>query len=244
MDSERYTIRGITGVDVNLPIAGPGSRSFAFVIDWHIRVLLALAWLAVVLLVEVGRLSWPGALERRGTAINVFLIIVPLVIYFFYHPVLEILMRGQSPGKRMAGVRVVTVEGGTPGTGAIIIRNIFRLIDCLPSFYVVGFLTTVFSAQRVRIGDMAAGTLLVMDEGLSVKHLEREIAPASGLDFAALDLAQQILERWPSLAVDKRDGIARSLLKKVSAGQEHLDELNDEALHTHLKALVSGPAIP
>jgi uncharacterized RDD family membrane protein YckC len=241
MDSEQYTIRGITGVDVNLPLAGPGSRSYAFIIDWHIRVLLVLAWLAALLLIEQGRLSWPSNLKAFSSTLGVLLTLVPLLLYFFYHPVLEILMRGQSPGKRIAGVRIVTVDGGTPGVGAILIRNIFRLIDCLPAFYVVGFLTTFFSAQHVRIGDMAAGTLLVVDEEQSMKHLERELAPPRGVDYAALDLAQQILDRWSSLAVEKRDAIARSFLKKVS-GQDAAEELDDAALHARLSELASGPA--
>ncbi len=50
MDSERFTIRGATGVDLDPPIGGPGSRSYAFLIDWHIRVIVALAWLLAVCL--------------------------------------------------------------------------------------------------------------------------------------------------------------------------------------------------
>ena len=80
-----------------------------------------------------------------------FLIVLPpLLIYFFYHPILEVLMHGQTPGKRLAGVRVVDREGGIPSTGAILIRNVFRLVDSLPSFYVVGLWTTFLSAQRLK----------------------------------------------------------------------------------------------
>ena len=50
---------GITGVDVSLPIAGPGSRSYAFIIDWHIRVVLALAWFVAAMLIEFGSLRFP-----------------------------------------------------------------------------------------------------------------------------------------------------------------------------------------
>jgi hypothetical protein len=153
--------------------------------------------------------------------------------------VLELLMRGQSPGKRMAGVRVVTVNGGTPGAGAVLIRNIFRLIDSLPMLYFVGFATTLLSAQRVRIGDMAAGTLLVIDEHVPSKHLEVDGAAGAEaeVDFAGRDLIQQILERWPSLNVDKRDAIARALLKRMLGAAGDLDALDDAALHARLAAL-------
>ena len=238
MDNEQYTIPGLTGVDVSLPIAGPGSRSYAFVIDWHIRFVLALAWFVGAMLVEFGGLRFP--LDKGQTSSVLLLVfLAPAVIYFFYHPVLELLMRGQSPGKRMAGVRVVTVNGGTPGTAAVLIRNIFRLIDSLPMLYFVGFATTLLSAQRVRIGDMAAGTLLVIDEHVPSRYLELGgVAGAEAeVDFAGRDLIQQILERWPSLNVDKRDAIARALLKRLLGAAGDLDTLDDAALHARLAAL-------
>jgi uncharacterized RDD family membrane protein YckC len=239
MNNEQYTIPGITGVDVTLPIAGPGSRSYAFIIDWHIRVVLALAWFVAAMLIEFGSLRFPAGNGTRGLTFGFFLVfLAPAIIYFLYHPVLELLMRGQSPGKRMAGVRVVTVNGGTPGTGAVLIRNIFRLIDCLPMLYFVGLTTALLSAQRVRIGDMAAGTLLVIDERVPSRYLAFAGAAAgAAVDFTTQDLVEQILERWPSLAVDKRDAIARALLKKALGAAEDPDALDDDALRARLATL-------
>jgi uncharacterized RDD family membrane protein YckC len=239
MDNEQYIIPGLTGVDVSLPIAGPGSRSYAFVIDWHIRFVLALAWFVAAMLLEFGGLRFPVENGKPGLSLLLLVFLAPALIYFLYHPVLELLMRGQSPGKRMAGVRVVTVNGGTPGVGAVLIRNIFRLIDCLPMLYFVGLATALLSAQRVRIGDMAAGTLLVIDEHVPSKYLELDsVAGAEAeVDFATRDLIQQILERWPSLGVDKRDAIARALLKRTLGAVEDPEALDDAALHARLGAL-------
>jgi uncharacterized RDD family membrane protein YckC len=246
MDTEWHTIQGVTGVDVSLPIAGPGSRSYAFIIDWHIRTVLALAWLMAAAWIEGGGLKLAAIVEKRSMTAMYLVFLVPVIVYFFYHPVLELFMRGQSPGKRIAGVRVVTVEGGTPGVGAVLIRNIFRLIDCLPTLYFVGLMTTLFSAQRVRVGDMAAGTMLVIDERISSKYLERAGAGSAEtkLNFATLDLIEQILERWPSLGVEQRDAIARALLKKTlgSAGSEGVDAMNDASLRDHLVSLSNGVA--
>jgi uncharacterized RDD family membrane protein YckC len=238
MDNEQYTIPGLTGVDVSLPIAGPGSRSYAFVIDWHIRFVLALAWFVGAMLLEYGGLSLP-MVKSPSLSVLFLVFLAPMIIYFFYHPVLELLMRGQSPGKRIAGVRVVTVNGGVPGVGAVLIRNIFRLIDCLPLLYFVGFATTLLSAQRVRIGDMAAGTLLVIDERVPSTFLELDGAAGAEAepDFATRDLIQQILERWPSLGVDKRDAIARALLKKTLGAAEDPETIDDAALYARLAAL-------
>src|SRR3954454_729252 len=99
-------IPSVTGVDVELKIAGPGGRSYAFVIDWHIRFLAAAAWYIGGTMAYVGGLRFLPA-EQLG-AIYVFIVVVPSVaIYFLYHPLLEVLLHGQTPGKRMAGVRLV-----------------------------------------------------------------------------------------------------------------------------------------
>ena len=185
--NEEYTIQGATGVDVVLNIAGSGSRSYAFIIDWHIRagLVLVLWLLAYLLTIPVSTLFSDGA----NPWIILLILLPAILIYAFYHPVLELLMRGQTPGKRMAGIRIVTRDGGIPGAGAILIRNIFRLIDSLPAFYVIGLTTTIFSKQRVRIGDMAAGTLLVIDESsgeASIKRMQ-SITAESSLDAVALN---------------------------------------------------------
>jgi uncharacterized RDD family membrane protein YckC len=239
MDSEQYTIRGVTGIDVMLPIAGPGSRSYAFVIDWHIRLLVAVAWLLVALFFETGAIRYAANISEMT---RFFIFLPAAIIYFLYHPIIELLLRGQSPGKRMAGVRVVTLDGATPGVAAVLIRNVFRLIDSLPAFYLVGLLVTFFSAQRVRIGDMAAGTLLVMEERISSRYFERAGATSvdSPADFAALDLIEQLLERWPALETANRDAIARSLLKKVDPGAADVGAMTDELLHARLIALIGA----
>jgi hypothetical protein len=168
-----------------------------------------------------------------------------IAIYLLYHPIVELVMHGQTPGKRMAGVRVVNREGGPPSAGAILIRNAFRLIDAMPSLYVVGLVCTMVTAQRVRIGDMAAGTLLVTvaPEGRSLAELAAR-GRSSKLDPAALDLVDQLLERWKELEPDKRRAIARELVKRIDAdAATPADELSDAGLHARLVALAGTGAV-
>src|ERR1700761_984423 len=152
-----------TGVDVALPMAGPGARSFAFLIDWLIRTILAIAWYVVgALLYNRGwRITAP---MNPGAAWFVYVIAPPAAIYFLYHPILEVLTRGRTPGKRMAGVQLVARDGGAPSVGALLTRNVFRLVDSFPAAYAVGLITTFVTRDSVRIGDLAAGTLLVYVE--------------------------------------------------------------------------------
>src|ERR1700748_3947116 len=105
--NDKLTVQSVTGVELTLAIAGPGTRSYAFVIDWHIRLLIAGAWLLVASFVVHAKLSWRGQ--------DALLSLLPAaVIYFLYHPIVEVLMRGRTPGKRMAGVRIVNRDGGAP----------------------------------------------------------------------------------------------------------------------------------
>lgn len=235
--AEAFTVQGMTGVDLSLQIAGPGSRSYAFIIDWHIRLLLALAWLAFVMLAVSGGLRLPP----NAGAWTIALIVGPsALIYLLYHPVVELLMRGQTPGKRMAGVRIVNRDGGPPGVGAILLRNAFRLIDSLPTFYAVGLICTFVTAQRVRIGDMAAGTLLVVQDAAGTKTIDLLVARGnvSGLDPAALDLVQQVLERWNTLEPPRRRAIALALLQRIDArAPQPPSELNDAGLRARLQVL-------
>lgn len=213
---ERLHIAGLTGVQIELEIAGPGSRSYAFLIDWHIRLLLALAWFGGAWLLEY----FIGDPSPRSRQFVLLAMLPALLIYFLYQPIVELAMRGRSPGKRMAGVRLVTRSGGTPGVAALLIRNVFRIVDCMPSLYLVGLICCFVTRQRVRIGDLAAGTLLVLDAGGADATLSRLSVSfgQSSLSPALLELAQELLERWASLEPARRGELARSLLAR--AGQE------------------------
>ena len=213
MSSPQITLQTVTGVDVELTIAGPGSRSYAFVIDWHIRLLVALAWVFVAQLVYTGGTLTVASGVGRSYLLGVW--VPALTIYFLYHPALEIAMRGRTPGKRMAGVRLVTREGDIPGFGALLLRNIFRLLDSLPFLYLVGLATVVMTEHHVRVGDLAAGTLLVMDHDSSASSFASGAHAKDGLTPQAADLIQELLDRWPALEEEKRATIARSLLARV-----------------------------
>ena len=234
MDRQRLRIAGLTGVDITLELAGAGSRSYAFIIDWHIRVLAALAWLLIASLFLNG-------LVTGGVRALAYTELWPaLAIYLLYHPVLEMCTRG-TPGKRIAGVKIVTRQGGTPSVGALLVRNLFRLIDCLPGLYLVGLLSCLFSQHRVRIGDMAAGTLLVSSDPQAERSLHTLGAQlsATGLPPDVIELANDLLARWPWIDTTQRDKIARLLLARADASltAESLAPMNDPELRRRLGAL-------
>ena len=243
MHTPSITLRSVTGVDVELQIAGPGSRSYAFVIDWHIRVLFAVLWF----MVAAGFFGfWSGNFSMAGGG-GRFLMISALpavVIYFVYHPIIELIMSGRSPGKRIAGIRVVTREGELPSVGAILLRNLFRLLDALPIFYVVGLVCVMFSRQHVRVGDMAAGTVLVIDaiEADPSLAILGGTAAAGTLNPQAFELLHELLERWSTLDDATRRDLARALLAKIDpqVPADTLAASGSADLHARLRAALSG----
>jgi len=151
-----------TGIEARVVLAGPGARSIAFVLDWLIRSALSIAWLLVAAWAILGNLDFdiPADSETLWYLAGA---VPATIIYFFYHPVLEVLMRGRTPGKRMTGLRIVTSEGLVPAAGALLTRNLFRIIDSMPALYVVGLLFVMFGRHHLRLGDLAAGTVLAVE---------------------------------------------------------------------------------
>lgn len=231
------SVDSVTGIDVSLPIAGPGARSYAFIIDWHIRLVLALAWYVVAALICNGgfSLAAPAGHELRWLG----LALAPaLVIYFLYHPVVEIAMRGRTPGKRSAGIRVVTRSGGPPGAGALLVRNVFRLIDSLPVGYGVGLTLMVLTRESLRCGDMAGGTLLVYEHRIADTELLQDAAQRLGkLDTAGAEIAADLLQRWTSLVPEARIRLARQLLQRYLGADADLSEADELQWRSRLERL-------
>jgi uncharacterized membrane protein SpoIIM required for sporulation/uncharacterized RDD family membrane protein YckC len=191
-----------TGIDARVVLAGPGARAIAFVIDWLIRAGLALVYLLLASLLITGSIElqiqpdnetlWYLAAATPATA-----------IYFLYHLALEPLMAGRTPGKRMAGVRVLTPEGVVPSVGALLTRNVFRIVDSMPLFYVVGLLFVMFSRRHVRLGDLAAGTVLAVERAPFLESL----AGRGGQESGSWPAIRQRAANLPRSGASVRDAL-------------------------------------
>lgn len=212
-------VDSVTGVDLALPVAGPGARSYAFLIDWVFRASLFTAWYGVAALLY--NRQWTFVAPLSPDAKWFVLVVMPAAaMYFLYHFVLEIAMHGRTPGKRMAGVQIVTREGGSPGMGALLTRNVFRLVDCLPILYGVGLITTLTTRDHVRVGDMAAGTLLIYERP-DVVLPEPAATDADGeraLRSSDAEIISELLSRWPHLENEARQRLATAILSQHGVG--------------------------
>jgi uncharacterized RDD family membrane protein YckC len=221
-------VDSVTGVDVALPVAGPGARSFAFLIDWTIRTILSAAWYVVAALLHNGSWSVEAPLVPDANWF-VFVVAPPAAIYFLYHPAWEVTTRGLTPGKRTAGVQVVSRDGGAPGVGSLLTRNVFRLVDSFPVAYALGLVTTMFTRNSVRIGDLAAGTLLVYT------RTDATLARLSGqqLDARTAEVLSELLQRWSALDATARRKIAAMILPDAATA-------TDDELRIQLENLMRG----
>jgi uncharacterized RDD family membrane protein YckC len=229
-----------TGIDVSLPLAGPGVRSYAFLIDWHLRSILAFAWYVTAAIVYNGAPTLSAPLTNKPAWFGA-VALPALAIYFLYHPVLEVALRGRTPGKRVAGVRVVSRAGGAASIGALLVRNVFRLIDALPAFYGVGLAVAFISRDNLRWGDMAAGTVLVYQRTQALLPLEAFRRSPGALGAQSAELVFELLERWGTLGPEARVTLARQLLMRHGADAVAVSQAGEHELHSLLEGL-SKPA--
>ncbi len=142
------------GLAVDLSLAGIGSRFMATALDVLIQGVTG----------TVGALALAALFE--GGVLALFYAVGLFLVLFGYDVAFEMLNNGRTPGKQAAGLRVVR-DDGTPITFvASAIRNILRLVDFLPSFYGVAMLSIFLTRRQQRLGDLAAGTLVIRDQNL------------------------------------------------------------------------------
>ncbi|MBL4689720.1 MAG: RDD family protein [Nannocystaceae bacterium] len=147
-------------VRFGLRVAGPARRALAYGIDLVVRVLLVALVIACLVLA-----GFSSQFEELGTGV---VFVGVFVLDWGYFVLSETLMHGQSVGKRVLNLRVVK-EGGHPATFLdSVLRNLMRGVDLLPTVviptYLVGVVVMSFDARFRRLGDLVAGTLVVVEE--------------------------------------------------------------------------------
>lgn len=168
--SDEYAVATPENVAFGYEVAGVGSRFIgAFVDTLLITTLLTLVNVFLAYMVSTyGDVSSLGAqlpqdAEQWVVGILIAAVIfLQFAIFWGYYILFEILMHGQTPGKRLAGVRVLGVDGYPAGALQVVVRNLVRIIDFI-GLYGVGVLVMLMNAQARRLGDLAAGTLVVRE---------------------------------------------------------------------------------
>lgn len=178
-------------------LAGLGSRGFALILDTLLISLFGLvegliAGAIYLLLDNVA----PDVAAVSGPWLVGGLIIAIFLTAWGYFIVGEVFGNGRTFGKRWMGLRVVREDGSRVRTGDSVIRNLLRLADILPGNYAVGMFSILFTRQHKRLGDMAAGTVVIRDETQELRLDD------GGVDERVL-LGREYLERRGMMVSDE-----------------------------------------
>lgn len=161
--SDQLHIHTPEQIALELPLAGIGSRFLGLAIDTLLQIVLYLvgallfAWMGTSGIARmVGWLppSWLGAVG----------ILFIFCVYWGYFAIFEIFWNGQTPGKRLAKIRVIQQSGRPINAYEAIARNLMRAIDILPTMYGAGLVCMMLNSQNRRIGDFVAGTVVIHDQ--------------------------------------------------------------------------------
>jgi len=144
-------IRTPEGISFSLPLAGPGARLTAWIVDC---VAVTIPTLAVLYLIK----SIPILGDDLG---NGFVILLHFTLNLGYGIALEWWWRGQTLGKYLLSIQVMDVEGMPVRFSQIVLRNLLRAVDMLPYLYLVGGTSIILSPRKQRLGDIAANTVVI-----------------------------------------------------------------------------------
>ncbi len=224
LDDDRYTVETPEQIDLLYDVAGIGSRFLAALID-HVllAVILALLCSLIAVIADRVQLGLGSATVFSIFGIGIFLFLCAYYIFF------ETTWNGQTPGKRLIGIRMVRAGGRPIGFLASTIRNFIRLADFLPILYGVGALVMFVDRRSRRLGDLAAGALAIQERRpVTIEMLaevEAEQAPvvpaADQLTIPNLDavqpedyrLLETFLRRRGSLGAATRQRVASVLVE-------------------------------
>jgi len=202
------------GIDLLLRPAGPLPRALALLLDLLLRSLL-LALLSFVL-------YWFDVLGKGLMTILAF------VISWGYPILFEVLCQGQTPGKKLMGLCVVHDDGTPIGWPSSITRNLLRSADMLPFGYTFGLVSCLLQKQFKRLGDLAAGTLVVYQTPKAKKRPELPAATPLRLPFVlALDEQRAVLdfaERNEQLSSARRAELAAIVAPVLSVDEAQAEQ--------------------
>jgi uncharacterized RDD family membrane protein YckC len=227
--SASYRFETPENVQVSYAAAGLGTRFLAWFVD---QVLVWALTLALIIVLAIAGFSVQGVITdfengrdwEDGQQAALYFVGLIMLVWgfgsFVYFCGCELLLRGQTPGKRALKIRVVKADGFQLDASSIVVRNAFRVLDQLPPMWIIPFA----SRRSQRAGDMVAGTIVVSDAPAELSPVRAALAQRSPADmqfrfdatmlkrvsadeFAAIE---RVLDRWDDLPRDQKDTLLRA----------------------------------
>jgi uncharacterized RDD family membrane protein YckC len=231
-------VRTPESIAFSYELAGLGSRFLALAVDFIVQIALLLALGYGFYFLAQSAPAGKNAFAPPGWAVNAvvaFFVFLAFMIFFGYFIVFEWAWNGQTPGKKALGIRVVR-DGGYPiDFMASLVRNLIRVGEAAIGTYLVSAVVATLSQENKRIGDIAAGTIVVRDSRiLSAEKVLAEIrdtpayAPTAFATGEERAIVKRFLERRAALEPGSRRAIAHQLAERVRprvpADMQRLDD--------------------
>ena len=212
-----------------MPLAGIGSRFIAVLIDTAIWLAgLVVLWLILFLLLP-GIVQFSKLSAQWAVAIYAFLL---FLLNWGYFTLFEAFGNGRTPGKRIAHIRVIQSSGRAIGLFESMARNLIRYIDQFPGCYVVGVIAIFATRRHQRLGDLAAGTLVVRDRlqetpalGIAGRTFTANIFPSTSPipeSHAGISLPQDGIARLSAQDLEVLEGFFSRRLDMPASTREML----------------------
>ena len=231
-----------------MPSAGPAPRMLAYAIDALLMWICLLIFMLTMFLLVPTFAGWLRDLMPDfavdSTALDPMRVLLPMLLFvmllsyfgeLLYFVFWELVSGGSSPGKRLVGLRVVRLDGLRVDARASWIRNLVRAVDVLPSTYVVGLTTMLISPRGQRLGDLAAGTLVVR---LDRPERATELFIRPGL--TPLSLSREQMQKLGG----RERALVRGTLRRAREGAiDHRDLLLDNAAQALCSRLGLDPTL-
>ena len=229
-------------IALELPLAGIGSRFLGLAIDTLIQtVVYLIVGFIFLFTLPVGSSVFTFVPRLLGPALAVFVL---FAIYWGYFAFFETVWKGQTPGKRYAGIRVIKESGRPINAFEAIGRNLMRAVDGLPGIYGVGLVCMMCNRQSRRLGDFVAGTVVVHEKATedvrpSWNTSDQGVTGAPGLVQVTADelvLIETYLHRRWDLDKYVRINTAIQIADRIKAKtglqpqpHQHVDDFLEEA---------------
>jgi uncharacterized RDD family membrane protein YckC len=223
MNSPDYSISTPENVDLHLELAGLGNRVYACLLDTLITYAICAGIWVIVWLVSVGLgLSLKGQVSAVAVGIVILVgMLASFLVYFGYYILFEGIWAGQTPGKKVAQIRVIDQNGQPVGWFSVWGRNLLRIMDMGLMF--IGLIVMIVDKNERRLGDFAAGTLVIRERLPNLTTLDIKVSPAAKESMEAIDVGRVTPQEYDLLIsfLKRRDKMSRSQRPIVAKELEH-----------------------
>jgi uncharacterized RDD family membrane protein YckC len=213
-------------VDLHFPIAGIGSRFIAVLLDTIFQLIAyALLILSIYLLTKNSADSTVHNSKRADEWITAAVILFHFLLYWGYYALFEAYWKGQTPGKRLMKLRVLKDSGRSITLFESMMRNLVRVIDVLPGWYLIGLISMLCNKENKRLGDLVAGTIVVherMDEQPLMSHISRTFTSSIYPEQAAVTrFMPHAQQEWAA----NEAGLPADAVARLQPGDLHTIEI-------------------